>query len=369
MKHKLPIAAVVRSTAALTAVVLLVMLLSGFFGDKIAPGVLAASAQPAAPGTRTARVASETVAIREEASGTVEAQRRTTVSARILARIDAILVSAGDEVRLGDPLIRLDDAELRARVEEAGRSVDAAAAAAKRHTADLERARSLLRTGVMSRGEFDQAEAAAHVAEAELLRARDGLERARINLTYATITAPVSGKVVDRLAEPGDTATPGAPLLSLYDPSALRIEVPVRESLLSRLHPGAALEVRIGGAPPLTGIIDEIVPYAEPGSRTFLVKVGLPDQTGLYAGMFGRLLLPAGERSRLVVPAAAVERIGQLEFATVVTDSGALERRLVTLGQATGDGRIEVLSGLAAGESVVVSAALDGELGANVGDE
>jgi RND family efflux transporter MFP subunit len=369
MKRKIPVVAIVRSTAAMVVVVFLVMLLSGSFNEKISPGVLAAAGIAVPENAVTATVAAETFPVFEEATGTVEAQRRTTVSARILATIDAILVSAGDEVRQGDVLIRLEDAELLARMEEARRAVDAAAASARQRAADLQRARKLLGTGVMSRSEFDQIEAAASVTAAELQRSREIFERVRINQTYSTITAPVSGKVIDRLAEPGDTATPGTPLLSLYDPAALRIEVPVRESLLSRLHPGATLEVRIGRTEPVMGIVDEIVPYAEAGSRTFLVKIGLPRREGTYAGMFGRVFLPAGERSRLLVARSAIERIGQLTFATVVGDDGNVQRRLVTVGRESEGERVEVLSGLAAGETVLLSAELDREAGVDLGDE
>lgn len=369
MKRKIPLVAIVRSTAAMVVVVFLVVLLSGSFNEKIPPGVLAAAETAAPADARTATVTSETLKVFEEATGTVEAQRRTTVSARILATIDAIHVSAGDEVRQGDLLIRLDDAELVARMEEARRFVDAAAASHKQRAAALQRARRLLRTGVMSRSEFDQFEAAASVAAAELQRSLEVFERGRINQTYSSITAPVSGKVIDRLAEPGDTATPGTPLLSLYDPSALRIEVPIRESLLSHVHPGDELEVRIGRGEPVTGVVDEIVPYAEAGSRTFLIKIGLPRREGTYAGMFGRVFLPAGEHTRLLVAQGAIERIGQLTFATVVADDGRVHRRLVTLGRKSDGERVEVLSGLAAGETVLLSAELDREAGVNLGDE
>lgn len=344
-----------RAVGALVALVLIVMFMSGAFRTRIAPGVLEAAAATIAEGTETATVAAATVPVHEEATGSVQAEHRTTVSARILAVIDQILVRAGDEVRRGDPLIQLDAAELRARVDEAERAVDAASANHRRRAADLERARRLVRDGVMSRSEFDQTEAAARIAEAELEQVRESLSRARINVGYATIASPVTGKVVDRLADPGDMAIPGTPLLSLYDPSALRIEVPVRESLVARLRIGDEIAVRIGDrAETVIATVDEIVPQAEPGSRTFLVKLGMPPREDVYAGMFGRILIPAGERERVLVPRAAIERIGQLEYATVVAADGSLSRRMVRVGRPTADGQYEVLSGLAAGERVVL---------------
>ena len=127
----------------------------------------------------------------------------------------------------------------------------------------------------------------------------------------------MSGRVVDRLAEPGDTAVPGRPLLRIYDPTVLRVEVPLRESLAVRLTVGAPLKVRVPSLDEeVEGVIDEIVPFAEPGARTLLVKVRLPYDARLFAGMFARAAFPAGERVWLVVPERAVERVGQLEFVT-----------------------------------------------------
>jgi membrane fusion protein, multidrug efflux system len=177
-----------------------------------------------------------------------------------------------------------------------------------------------------------------------------------VQLSYAEIRSPVSGRVVDRLADPGDTAVPGKPLLSVYDPNALRIEVPVRESLAITLKIDEALQVRVGARENLlTGTVDEIVPQAETGSRTFLVKVGLPAEPEIYAGMFGRIYLPAGERKRLTMPEAAAVQIGQLTFVDVLGPDRHVSRRLVTLGRPAGEGRVEVLSGLDRGDEVLLA--------------
>ena len=148
------------------------------------------------------------------------------------------------------------------------------------------------------------------MAEADLARGRQAREGAEVGLSYTEIRSPVAGRVVDRLADPGDTALPGKPLLSVYDPRALRIEVPVRESLAIGLKAGTSLQVRLGaGADVLTGAVDEIVPQAEAGSRTFLVKVGLPAAEGIYAGMFGRILIPLSEEEVLVIPRLVALRL------------------------------------------------------------
>ena len=155
--------------------------------------------------------------------------------------------------------------------------MQAAAAARQRAASDFERGRKLRASGVISQSEFDQVESTFKIADAELERAQQAAQSGEVALSYTRISSPVTGRVIERLADPGDTAVPGTPLLSLYDPTALRIEVPVRESLVTRLAVGDRLAVRVGDEKEtLQGRIDEIVPQAEAGSRTFLVKIGLP---------------------------------------------------------------------------------------------
>lgn len=334
-------------------IVLVVAWLSGWFEPKIAPGErdLAGTPVPAdAPIAEVERVVGPAV---EWASGTVESARRTTVAARILARIEAVQVTAGDEVAAGDLLVELDARDLEARLRQAREALKAAEAQRDFARQEQARAEELLKRGVTTRQRYDQALSALRVAEAEVDRLVQTLREAETALSFTEIRAPVAGRVVDRLAEPGDTATPGLPLLRLYDPSALRVEAPVRESLAVGLAVGDRLAVEISAVKEhIGGPIEEIVPYAEPGARTLLVKIRLPSDSRLFAGMFARVAVPAGERARLLVPADSITRIGQLEFVTVVADDRA-ERRLVTSGKPAGEGQIEILSGLQAGEQVL----------------
>lgn len=357
MAARRTIVKVTQAGVGFVVMVLLIMWMSGFFGHKIPPGVGTLAATTAPSGAPTVVIAEESVPVVEEAAGTVQAERKTGVAARILATIRDIPVRAGDEVRKGDVLVRLDDRDLQTKALEARRATDAAEAAHSSRQSDFERAVQLKKQGIISQGEFDQAEAAFKVSGAELERAREGVRGAEVALSYAEITAPVSGRVVDRYADPGDTAVPGKPILAVYDPTALRIEVPVRESLALSLKSGDVLDVRIGvDGPILRGTVDEIVPQAEAGSRTFLVKVGLPRGENVYTGMFGRLVIPAGERIRILVPRAAVQTVGQLTFVATVGPDRRVGRRLVTLGPAAGPERFEVLSGLRAGDVVLLPA-------------
>ncbi len=141
----------------------------------------------------------------------------------------------------------------------------------------------------------------------------------------------------------------------LYDATSLRLEAPVNESLAVQLKLGTEVTVSMDATgQKYQATIDEIVPQADAPSRSFLVKATMPATDGLYEGMFGRLEVPTETRRHLCLQTSAVIRIGQLEFVDVVTSDGTLERRLVRIGQLGMPGRQEVLSGLEAGETVIL---------------
>lgn len=329
--------------------------LSGGCGERIPPGEVDApdGGEAAAVAVVERRVGPGV----EWASGAVESARRTAVSSRILARIEEIRVTAGSEVAEGDVLIRLDARDLGARSGEAAEALRGARARLALARTEQERMAELVARGVEAQQRLDRTESDLRVARAEVDRLEASQRESRTGLSFAEIRSPVSGRVVDRLAEPGDNAVPGSPLLRIYDPTVLRVEVPLRESLAVNLTVGDPLKVRVPSLEEeFEGVIDEIVPFAEPGARTLLVKVRLPYDARLFAGMFARAAFPAGERDWLVVPERTVERVGQLEFVTVLGEGGP-ERRMVTTGPRLEDGLVEVLSGLADGERVALPSA------------
>jgi membrane fusion protein (multidrug efflux system) len=167
--------------------------------------------------------------------------------------------------------------------------------------------------------------------------------------------APIAGRIVERLGDPGDTAIQGEPLLRMYDPATLRLEANVRESVASKLTKDQHLTAEIDALKKkYSVVVDEIVPSADPGSRSFLVKVSLTDGAGLYPGMFGRLMIPIGKVEKIYIPIEAVTQVGQLDFVIVDTEQGAV-RRYMRLGESGPDDRIEVISGLTSGETVLIA--------------
>jgi len=332
----------------------IVVWMLGIFGERIEPGRHEVQ-MPLLAGEPTDVVHEVTQEYIEEVVGTLKAATRTVVSAKVLATIEEITVAAGDEVSAGQTLVRLASDELTARLRQAEGTLDSAIASRTEADAAFQRATQLRERNVITQAEFDQRTAQANRARAEVERAEQAVNEAQVLLSFATIHAPTSGRVVDRLAEPGDTAIPGEPLLIVYDATSLRLEAPVSERLAVALKVGQTLGVHIDALDrDVEATVDEIVPQAEAPSRSFLVKAALPRADDLYEGMFGRLRIPGGTRRHLCLPTGALERVGQLEFVRVVRSDGSLERRLIKTGRLGRPDRIEVLSGLEEGDRVVL---------------
>lgn len=279
----------------------------------------------------------------EEVVGTVHARLRAAVEAKVSGRVERMLVTQGQSVHAGELIAQLDARELQSRLESA-------LAVREQTESDLKRLRSLLASAAISPADFDAAQARQRVAGA-------AVQEAETMLSHARVTAPFAGVITRKLADVGDLATPGKPLVELEDPGALRLEADVPEALIERVRPGDKLTVRVLAMDPgVDGVVSEIAPAADPASRTFLVKFDLPSATHLRSGQFARVAVPVGESSTLRVPAGAVVQRGQLEIVFVETNRTA-QLRLVKTGRRHGD-EVELVSGLEAGERVVIDGAI-----------
>lgn len=359
-----PTGGMARPLAILIGLVVLALAMAwfaGVFTPKISPE---ASAQAAVPTVDLKQYALVPVEVREkpffqEAMGTLRAARRTTVAARVMARIVRITVRAGDPVEAGQVLIELDRDAFEAQLRQAEAALEAAKASFAQALDQFQRAQKVREANpaAISQQDFNALESQLRAADANRAKAEQAVAEARVRLDYTTIRAPQNGIVVDRLAEEGDIAQPGVPLLTIYDPTSLRLEVAVMENLGLHVNVGDRLRVYIDSLQrEFQGIVDEKVPQAEAMTRSFLIKVKLPEDPALFEGMFGRLVIPAGVRRHLCLHSGALERIGQLEFVKVLLDpnSGAVERRLIKTGQRGYGAWVEVLSGLSPGEAILV---------------
>ena len=207
--------------------------------------------------------------------------------------------------------------------------------------------------------EYVRMEGAFRVSEAQVARAKEAIARLAVQLTHTRIAATGDGLVADRFVEPGDLATPGKPLLAVYDPAELELHANVPESLAPAVPVGTELAVRIDAAGVAArGVVREVVPLAQQASRAVLVKVALPPAPSgkpLLPGMFGRVEIPVGATDRLLLPSAAVRRVGQLDLVEVANADGTLTRRFVRVGSEAG-GKVEILAGLAEGDRVALPA-------------
>lgn len=341
---------------ALGALVLLLLYLQGTIGGKkVPPGtVLPPPGGAPAAGARLAIVEQREVEDYLEWAGTVRSKTEARVSPKVMARVLEVRVAVGQAVRAGEVLAVLDDRDLRARLEQARSALAAAEAEAAEAESDFERVRALFEKEAATRRDFEGAQARAKALQAQVARARDAVREAEVLLGEAKVLAPFDGVVSEKNVEPGDLAIPGQPIFLVQDPHRLRLEVQVPEACARAATIGAEVRIRIDALErEITGRIEEVAPAADPVSRSFLVKGALPEIPELRAGMFGRFLQPCGRRKALLLPREAVSRVGQLEVVTVGEPGGATRERHVKTGKVFGD-RVEVLSGLAEGEMVVL---------------
>ena len=340
---------------ALLAVALLLLMIAwmaGAFHAKVRPGVLPATGQ-AQPDAQLFVVERVAVATTESVPATIGARQATTISSRVLARITQVLVRAGDSVSEGQLLLELERTDLESRLSQSKQRAASINARLTEARLSLERAQDLQKRGLVAQAALDEARATHDALQADLATAQRSAEEAEVAISYTEIRSPIDGRVVDRFAEPGDTASPGERLLSLYNPLSLRVEAAVRESLALPLQLGQAVQVEIPAqGRVLAAQIEELVPAADPGSRSFLVKARIEYQENLLPGMYARLLIPAGEEMLVIIPADLVSSFGQLDVVWVKRDAQT-ERRFIRLGRQMEPGQVEVVAGLDAGEVLV----------------
>ncbi len=278
----------------------------------------------------------------EEVIGTVQPKLQAVIEAKVSGRITRLPVKLGQFVKQGEVLVELASQEVQARLDQA-------IAALRQAELDFNRTDNLRKQNAATQAELDTAQARYNVAKASVAEAE-------AQSGYAKILAPFNGVVARKLADEGDLAMPGKPLLDLEGRAGLRLVADVPSLLAGNVLPDAKLVVRVDMMPDaITGTLAEISPAADPVSRTVCMKVDLPETAGLRTGQFGRLALPVGEATFLFVPPPALVRRGQLEILFVAAD-GKAQMRLVRAGKDTAQG-LEILAGLAPGEAVVIEGA------------
>lgn len=303
-----------------------------------------------------------------QTTATVHAKETAMISPQIPGRIRQVLVQPGDRVRAGQLLVTLDDAALQSALQQAAAGEAAAqeqqmAAQTQASLAAQTLARYQMLQGqksvspqefdeVQKRTEAAQLQVAAYAAQSD--QAKAAVAGARAQLGYTTLHAPFAGVVTARMADPGTMAGPGMPVLEIDRDGPLQLYATVDESLIGSIRAGMKLPVSVEGveAANLNGTVAEIVPAADPASRSFLVKLDLPALKDLRAGMSATVNLPGGVRPMILAPQPAVVMRGSLACVYALDAEGVAQLRYVTVGNRHGD-QVEILSGVAAGEKLV----------------
>ena len=347
----------------------------GKFESGLARAGSASNIVPARTGSAKKEVVTEWY----EAVGTVRPRTETRIESQVTAQILDVKVNSGDSILKGQLLIALDSRQLRSRLDQARQALKtaiagkeqakqaaiAAEAAFKQKELDYKRTKTYFESEAATAQDLERAESGFSQTKAQLQKAKEALngtnagirqaeevvKESTISLGYTQIKAPEAGEVLRRFAEPGDIALPGKPLITLRTTGALRLEAYVREGLISRVRTETRLNVYIQTLNRTVATeVEEIVPYADPQSRTFLVKASLPQIDGLYPGMFGKLLIPVEEHTVVMIPKNAVRRVGQLEL-IYVKENDTWKSRYIKTGKTRGD-FIEILSGLSGNETI-----------------
>ncbi len=303
-----------------------------------------------------------------EAVGTVRAAQSSVLSSQMMGNVVEIPVHEGDRVQRGQVLAVIDDSQPRAGLDRATAASNASKQQLAVAESDLALAESTLKRyqnlydkKSVSPQEFDEikshqqaALARRDMALADEAQTQAALAQARTAFEYTRIRAPFDGVVTEKKVDAGTLASPGMPIVTVEDVRRYRLEANVNESDLAYVKIGQAAPVRIDalGDRQLQGKVVQIVPAADPGSRSFLIKIELPVDSQLRSGLFGQAQFSRGARPSLLIPRTAIVERGQLQGIFVLDQNRVAALRYVTLGKPNGND-IEVLAGLQEGERLV----------------
>jgi len=286
-----------------------------------------------------ARAEEKPAARQVELMGSLQATEQAEIAAKVSGSIVTLPVVLGSRVAKDDLLVEITAGEISARQRQARAQLEQA-------RRNLERERKLLAKNAATPEAVKSLEDTLRIATA-------AYEEAGTMLDYTRVLAPFAGLVTRKMANVGDLATPGKPLLQLENEARLQVITNIPESMIMNVRSGDRLPVHVPSAGlSIVGTVAEVAPTADRLSRTAPVKIDVPADPKLHSGQFARVSLPAGSARTIVVPASALTTYGQMERLFVV-DAGRARLRLVRSGAAM-NGKLEILTGLKAGETVVV---------------
>ena len=327
---------------------------------------------PIISGVKTEIVAKASVDNYYETSASVKSKTNSVISSMITGKVTSLAVQEGDRVSAGQLLLTIDSRDTAQRAIGASAGVAAAQkgveqAAQNKKMADVtyQRYKNLYNEKVITKQEFDQYSTQKNIAALEYQRAQAGVQQARAGLgevrvyqSYARVTAPISGIVTQRNIDLGSTALQGQPILTIESPSNQEIVANVDESYLKQVSVGEEVNLVVDGQT-LKTQITTVVPSIDSMTRTFKIKLAAK---GLNSGLYAKIQIPVGKKDAIAVAQAAIVQKGQLTGVYTVDEQNIISYRLIKTGKNLGD-KVEVISGLADGDKIIVSGvenAIDG---------
>lgn len=304
--------------------------------------------------------------------GVVEAVRQATLSAQVPGAIVSLNVKAGDRVRAGQELLRIDASAAQQNVAGSTAQLEAAQAGLRVASKELDRQKQLFAKQYISQGALDRAQAQFEAAQAQVQAQQAQTRAAQTQTGFFSVRAPFNAVVSEVPVSLGDMAMPGRPLVTLHDPSALRVSVAVPQSMIEAVRQQAqAVRYDIAGHTSAVATSVQIMPSVDPVTHTAQLRVNLPAQAnateGLVPGMFARVWVPGPPATRLgpqegrvFLPLSAIVRRAEMTGVYVLDAQGQARLRQVRLGRTSGQ-TVEVLTGVSSGEQVVTEPAALGK--------
>jgi RND family efflux transporter MFP subunit len=291
------------------------------------------------------------------APGSVVAEQQAQIASRLTGFISAINVQEGQSVVAGQRLFTVDPAEVQGQLSQAQAGLAQAEAALADAKNDYARFGNLYKEEAIPKQQWDKVRLQYQVAQQQALAARAGMNSAGAQMRYATLTAPFAGVVTQKLANVGDLATPGKPVLVIENSAKLQVQTSVPAEIFSRLKLGDSVSLQLDGSEhgdAVNGKVARLVAAADPVSRSYLVKIDLPSGHPYKSGMYVKVGFASGERVGIRVPQAAVlDRVG-ITGVFVVDGDNIAQFRMVRTG-ASENGQVEIQAGLSAGERIVTT--------------
>ncbi len=276
------------------------------------------------------------------AAGALTSKNTSVLSSKVMGKVVALPVNEGDYVSQGALLLRIESGEISAQLYQAQ-------AAFNNAKIQYDRIKSLFDQNASSRMEMDQATLGFESAKA-------GLNAAKAMESYTVITAPISGRIVEKRINLGEMALPGQPVLRIEDNKNLRLEVTVKEEDIRSVQPGKSVIVRIDALPgrEIKARVAQVVPASDMRTHSFVVKIDLPADKDMITGMYGKAFFSTGKRDAILVPRSAMVNLSGLSGVYIVSPDGNAVFQMIQPGEIRGE-MIEAVSGLKSGDKVILT--------------